>query len=334
MKIDRYIKLVACVLLFSVCVSIVGCGKRPDNTQNSESTIASDIQIETNGLMVDNSHQDFFAQIVKSERIDLDEAYNLLNSIDTLGEDEASLYKTLSELKNCSGRFVELSEETGDRYTADVAFYLAYGEIYCSIDYTGYMGKISDGLVSKSQQNGYSFEAFPKGDLYGKEQDFKIYFGNEKLYIAWADICEYTLTRGNGSADSVQEHRGDLEETGILDSIISVVDSSFADFEHSVVYDKKNRALYIYIQGTDNLRDFLATTNNPDAIELWQVVTDNSVRLSKEMYDVLHSYVDSVYVCWVDTLKASNTYSQSEVLLQTENGTIKYNVIADNANVY
>ena len=115
------------------------------------------------------------------------------------------------------------------------------------------MGEISDGIVSESQMDGYSFEAFPKGNFYGREQDFKIYFANEKLYISWADTCEYTLTRGDGSADSVQEHRGNIEESGLLDSVISVVDSNYADFEHSVFYDEDNRSLYIYIQGMDNL---------------------------------------------------------------------------------
>jgi len=321
--------ITACFMLNACSSSNVGNDATVKETAVSVSETNGDTKVEASS--VDNSRQDIFAQIIEADHIEIADAYNLLNDVETLSEDENALCQTLSLLKDCSGRFVQQSEETGNRYTADVAFYLVKGEIYCSIEYTGYMGEISDGIVSESQMDGYSFEAFPKGNFYGREQDFKIYFANEKLYISWADTCEYTLTRGDGSADSVQEHRGNLEESGLLDSVISVVDSNYADFEHSVFYDEDNRSLYIYIQGMDNLRAYLAA-NNSDLIEAWQGVTDNAVTLSETLYDALNYYVDHVYVCWVDTLNPSNTYAQSEILFQAENGNVKYNVIADNSN--
>ncbi len=55
MKDDRYIKLITCALLFSVCVPIVGCGKRPGNPENTESTMTTYIQMESIELETDST---------------------------------------------------------------------------------------------------------------------------------------------------------------------------------------------------------------------------------------------------------------------------------------
>lgn len=321
------ISIMVCFLFaFSACSSDDADNNTPEKA--NDKVLSMNMGTEVAELNGDKQETDIFAQITDAEYIELSDAYNQLNNIDGLTKDAESLYQKLGLLKNCSGRFVQQSDDSSNRYTADVAFYLVKGEIFCSIDYSGYIGEISDGRVFEAKQNGYYFEAFPKGDLYGREQDFKIYFENEKLYISWDDTCEYTLTRGDGSADSVEEHRENLKESGLLDTIISVVDRDYINFEHRVVYDESTSSLYIYIEGLDNLRTYL-TTNNSNLIETWQGIAENAATLSDTVHDALNYYVDYVYVFWVDMLKSSDSYAQSEILLKAENGVVKYNLVED-----
>ncbi len=46
MKDDRFIKLLACILLFSICAPLIGCAKRSDDSQNTETSEITDTQID------------------------------------------------------------------------------------------------------------------------------------------------------------------------------------------------------------------------------------------------------------------------------------------------
>ena len=141
-----------------------------------------------------------YNEIMASDYIETETAYLQLSALNTSDEDILELTDTLSELNRCGGRFIDYSEDTDTNYTADVVFYLKKGQLYCNIDYTGYMGTLGDGKVAPTEKKDYLFESFPEGQFAGKTQDFQIHFGENQLHIAWADTCEYTLTRGSGSA--------------------------------------------------------------------------------------------------------------------------------------
>lgn len=332
-----------CLFFIAIIVSLTICGCESNNGDNSSvNVVPQNPETETTPSSetgTDESAADILAQLLKEEHIDLTDACTQFEKTDSLSEEESAFYQNLCLLKNCSGRFVQQSEDSGNRYTADVAFYLSNGDICCSIDYTGYMGKIADGMVQESSKDGYSFEAFPNGDLYGREQNFKIYFGNEKLYISWADTCEYTLTRGDGSTENAQERQESFEETGVLDTIIELIDQGFPNNEHNVVYDKDNSALSISVQ-FDGLRSGLSS-NDSEKRSAWDNLVDSLCEWSEKIYGaakiptyekdgIYWPYVLDVHIFVVDKIKTSGNYSESEMLLWVDNGLVKYNVISDN----
>ena len=326
--------------LITACFMLTACSSSNDanNTTVKETAVSipeTNVETIVEESSVDSSRKDIFTLIIEAEHIELDDAYNQLNGIEYLSEDENALFQKLSLLKNCSGRFVQESENTGNRYTADVAFYLADGEIYCTIDYTGYMGEISDGLVSESQQDGYSFESFPKGDLYGKEQDFKILFSNENLYISWGKVCEYTLTRGDGSAENAQERHETFEETGVMSAITDTVDNALGDHPHSVIYDKDSSSIIISVQIDGLLNAF--PSNDPEFLSRWQSLVDLMVSLDEQIYNAAIipqyyenglwlPYVYDVHLYIVDKLNTNGEYREDEMLLWVDNGIVKYNI--------
>ena len=201
------------------------------------------------------------------------------------------------------------------------------------------MGEIADGIVQRSSKDGYFFESFPKGDLYGREQDFKIYFSNESLYISWADTCEYTLTRGDGSVENAQERNETFEETGVLDTIEDLIDKDFSGFEHNVVYDKETSSISISLQ-MDGLRSAL-TINDSQIVDEWEETTDLFSALSEQLYNaakiptyredgIFIPYIFDVHIFIVDKINPNASYSESEMLLWVDNGAVKYNVIDNN----
>ena len=332
-----------CLFFVAIIVSITICGcesNSKDNSavnvvpQNSKTETTASDETGTDELAID-----ILVQLSKEEHVDLDDACALFEKKDSLSTEESIFYSKLCLLRNCSGRFVQQSEDSGNRYTADVAFYLSNGDIYCSVAYTGYMGEIADGKVRDSTQGDYYFEAFPKGNLYGREQDFKISFGNEKLYISWADTCEYTLTRGDGSTENAQERQETFEETGVLDVIKDLIDQEFPNNEHNVVYEKEESAISISIQ-FDGLRNVLVS-NDSEKIAVWNNMVDSLCEWSKQLYDaakiptyikdgIYWPYVLDVHIFVVDKIKTSGNYFENEMLLWVDNGLVKYNVISDN----
>lgn len=279
------------------------------------------------------------AQIGEAGHMALSEALELYEELSAEERDSDELFNQLGELKNCSGRFAYQSDN-GSRYVSDVEFYLSGGKIYCTVSYTGYMGEIKDGPVSVSQESDYSFESFPKGDLYGREQDFTIRFAPEKLYIAWADDIEYVLTRGDGSAESVEERHATFEETGILDTIRDTVDEGYEDIPHNVFYDEETKTLSIALavpQWVENLSQ--AVKQNDTAVfSSWQQLTASTVSAAKDLTELsiiatyfengmICHYVDTVYFYLVGMLDPVNSYANNEMLLWIEDGTIKFNIM-------
>ena len=266
-----------------------------------------------------------FNEVMTAERIDVQDAYDLLKDCDFDDPEADALVQQLKELIQCSGGFVQVSEDTGDRYSAEVSFYLASGNIKCSIDYSGYMGEISDGDVIETQETGYRFESSPEGDLFGRKQDFKIYFGNEQLHITWADICDYVLTRGDGSVESVQDYKTPFDETEAFKTIVDLMDTSFPNTPHEVVYDKNGSALNLYFQAPDKSRAGLVSQNN-EIMDAWQGVSDSMCNLSDQILTVTkvggNAYYVNIY--WVDKLKKGE-YTQEDQLLWIQNGVEKYN---------
>ena len=275
---------------------------------------------------------DKYQDVMTAERIDVREAYDLLKDCDPADSEARTFVQQLEALIQCSGGFVQVSEKSGDRYGADVSFYLASGDIRCSVDYSGYMGTINDGDVVETQEDGYRFESSPEGDLFGRSQAFKIFFGNERLRITWEDTCDYVLTRGDGSVESVQDYKTPFDETAVFEKIVELMDTSFPDNPHAIEYDKNGSALNLYFQGADNTRAALGSQRS-DILDAWQRVSDSMCSLSDQLLTVTKpgGYAYYVNIYWVDRLKDGG-YTQADLLLWVQNGVVKYNAAAS-ANV-
>ncbi len=276
------------------------------------------------------SDEDPLSRVSSLEYISIDDAIGIFSQNEILEGNAEDYCVRLKKIKNCSGKFVYQSQSSANRYIADVSFYLSYGDVFCSIDYTGYMGEIQDGKVSETTRDSFWFESFPKGDYYGREHAFTICFGNEQLLISWGSGDGHLLTRGDGSAESVQEYRENLIDSGMLDNITEVIDTYYKDVEHCVVYDEQNSVLLIIIEGMDNLRTYLST-NTKELLESWNSVADGTESLCGSIFEAVNvgNYAKHVRIYWVDSINSTNTYTKAETLLFAEDGEIVYNIVDD-----
>ncbi|MBP3872698.1 MAG: hypothetical protein J6E32_03185, partial [Lachnospiraceae bacterium] len=252
-----------CITTLSGCAgSEKGGGESADSPAVTETADTSNAESASNESEApDRSAADgsaLFEEIMSSERMPADEAYEQLKDVSTADAKQAEFIRKLKDLKDCSGKFANTTE-SGNRYSADVAFYLSAGKIYCTVTYTGYRGEIKDGEVTDSEEDGYLFESEPKGDLYGNEQDFHLYFARDKLHITWAETCDYLLDRGDGSAESVEDYKVPFDESATYKKIEEILDENYESLEHDMAYDAKNRELNVYFQAPDNLRAALMT---------------------------------------------------------------------------
>ena len=296
-----------------LCLIMTACASSDNQSRTQlEPATESDNYTEADNTNLTQTDEDLLGYISAQENITIDDAIGILSQKELLEGNAEDCLIRLNKIKNCSGKFVYQSQSSANRYIADVSFYLSYGTIYCSIDYTGYMGDIKDGMVSETTKDSFWFESFPKGDYYGREHAFTIYFGNEQLLISWGSGDGHLLTRGDGSAESVQEYRENLIDSGMLDNITEVIDTYYKDLEHRVVYDEQNSVLLIYIEGLDNLRLYLST-NNQELRESWKTIADGTASLSGTIFEAVTvvNYAKHVRIYWVDDLNSADTRPNS-----------------------
>lgn len=273
-----------------------------------------------------------YEEIVSSENISLDEAIAKLEGTEFDDVGKKDYVQKLKDLFSCEGQFVQRSESSKNRYNATVAYYLLKGEPYMNISYSGYMGTISDGSIERTTDDGYLFVCDTKGDLYGREQDFRIYIAEDKLRITWADgTCDYTLDRGDGSIESVQDYHESFDETDVYTTIVDTLDSSYADFPHHVGFDRNEGALNIYFEAMDGLRNALMSSDDAKLHESWNTIADAMASISESYATVVKASGGGSFcnVYWVDKLNDGDSYSKDDYLLWLQNGEIKYNFVDD-----
>lgn len=266
-----------------------------------------------------------YTEILNSDHMPVDEAYEQLKNSSSTDPEQTAFIQRLKDLNECSGKFANTTER-GNVYSADVTFYLSEGKVYSSVTYSGYMGEIGDGEVRDLNENGYLFESEPKGNLYGNEQDFHLFFGRDKLHIMWAETCDYVLDRGDGSIESVEDYQVPFDESDMYKKIESILDENFADYEHELVYDKEKSELSVYFQAPDNLRTAL-DANNSSLNDSWQKLVDSMKSMSESLLTLVKigGNAENVNIFWVDHLNGSHSYSESDYILWIHNGTVKYN---------
>ena len=274
-----------------------------------------------------------YNDVISAEKITLEDALDLLKDQTFADTEQKDFVQMLEDLNRCSGGFVQTSEVNEDRYGATVEFYLVSGEVKCTVTYDNYMGEIDEGDVVKSSAKGYLFESEPKGDLFGREQEFHIWFGADALRISWADgTCDYTLSRGDGSAEGVKTAKTPFEETKAYKTIQETVENTYSDTPHSMVYDADTSTLTIYVQAPDGSSTGLRT-NNEEVVSAWEGLVDKQVSLAEKMYTIakVGGEVSTLDVIWVFRLDSGNQYTQDDYVLWVRNDELKYDYAMDGA---
>ena len=316
------------ILFFAVTGSILAlsaCGPGKDSTD----TISEESRAESS-LAETVEAADTIEEIKGEEHIGLEEAWEMVEGKTFEDPEDQAFVTTLEDLKNCSGAFVQVSEETGNRYAAQVSFYLDSGRIYCSVDYSGYMGEIQDGEVSETEEEGYLFCSEPKGDLYGKEQDFEIFFGTDRLHIMWGSNIDYVLTRGDGAVDQAQDYKPPFDETEIYKNIVSMIENNFANINHKVVFDRDDSALNVFIEAPATARNAM-DMKNAEVMEAWDSMVESMKSMGDPLWEIVRlvNGAESANVYIVAELKSDDEYEQDEYLLWIRNGEVNYNYMED-----
>ena len=335
---NTLLKGAAAMMAAAICITTLsGCGGgSADSPAVNETTDTSNVEgASSESEAPDRSAGDgtaSFEEIMSSDHISAEEAYAQLKDVSTADAKQTEFVRKLKDLKDCSGKFANTTE-SGNRYSADVAFYLSSGKIYCTVTYTGYRGEIKDGEVTDSEEDGYLFESEPKGDLYGNEQDFHLYFARDKLHITWAETCDYLLDRGDGSAESVEDYKVPFDESDTYKKIEEILDENYESLEHDMAYDAKNRELNIYFQAPDNLRAALMT-KDASLLESWNTLIESMKSFCESVLKVVEigGNADCVNVYLVDKLNSENEYTQSDYVLWIRNGEVKYNCVDDSSS--
>lgn len=311
--------LVSCMAAAFLC----GCGS---STEKKEETEAAET-LSNDGTAV-------YRSVMEEEYIDIDAAYEELSGLVFSDADADAFVQKLEDLKKCEGRFLQESESTGNRYTADVSFYLQKGDVYFSMPYSGYMGTIADGAVKPSEDRDYLYESATTGEHYGQEQQFSIHFREDALHVEWGGTCDYVLVRGDGSAEHEQDYRTPFDKTETYQSLAAVIDKACGSTEHQLYYDADSRELNLYMKAPDSSRKYMTTEKYREEVQpSWQNLSDSLADLGGKLYPVLHAGGNGEYfnIYLVEELKEDHAYTSDDYLLWIENDTVKYDIAKDSS---
>jgi hypothetical protein len=296
---------------------------------SAEETVAPASSPES---QVDNSRE-VYDSIMAEDHISADTAYEQLTAVETTDPEIQSLINTLAQLKSCSGHFIQTPQDTDKIYSADVEFYLSSGTIYCTPNYTNYMGELEDGVVQPTEKEDFLFKSFPQGQFYSRTQDFQIYFGVDSMYISWADTCEYTLVRGDGSAETEEATEKPFQETHLYQTLDSTLSELFENYDHDIQYDEDADRVNIAIEvpGETGALRTLLTKGDSDALEAWGNLVSSMETVGKTLYESVKIGTGPIHtdLYMVDRLHDDSVYSKNEYLLLIQDGELAYNYADD-----
>ena len=278
----------------------------------------------------------------EEERISAEDAYRELVNSDTDTPDASDLKAELHDLLLCSGTYIqEKKYETSKTYTANLQFYLQNGDVFCSIEYNGFMGEIDDGSVKQAEDAEYLFEVTATGyltyDLQTRENpmSFTILVKPDEMHVEWGDSCEYSLYRGNGSAVDLDNEIPPFEESEAYSQILEVLEKAFSEYQYNIEYDKEEKMLTLYMQQfMDGMRTMILLY--PDQLRdgaknFYDQIDD----IGERIYSVLHlkNYPDvSFRYVMVDELNDANLYPENAIIYSSINGETTFNLIDESSS--
>ena len=273
---------------------------------------------------------DGYRKVISDDHITLSEALNLLEGDNTGNSDAITLKDFLKSLEKCRGKYYQESEHGGNVYTAEMDFYLSYGDICCEIDYSGYSGVLGDGQIKSLNSGKYKFATYPEGEFIGRTQYFTIEFDEDEMHVMWGgnvgdNLCEYYLKRNDKYSGDVRES---FEDSELYDLLCENLEHTFGSIDYRIVYLQSSLELDIYIEAPKGTRDALLTYNE-SLLESWSEVIEATKNLCDVYLSALKTpgYATCVKLTWVDRLIENNVYTTYNIISMVENGIEKYSML-------
>ena len=273
----------------------------------------------------------------EEEQIAIEDAYRELASSSSKTAEDSEMQAKLHDLLLCSGSYIqEKKYETSKTYTADLSFFLQDEDIVCDIAYTGFLGEIEDGTVISSENEEYLFEVDTTGYLtfdaitHERPLAFTILIAKEKIHIEWGDVCEYTLYRGDGSAEALDDALPPFEESEAYTKVADALEGLFADYQYELDYNKKTKTLTMYMeQLRDGMRTLLLVYPDQlrdEYVKFFSQIDDIGSRVYSIIRVAEYPDVSFRYVM-VEKLNDENIYPESSIIYESINGETKFDLL-------
>lgn len=330
----KFITKISSILLITLVAT--GCGSSA-NVENASSQSSSTMSLASAALE-NTPLPEFFGLFSKDfstkSKLTLEEAKELLDSIDASPEEIEQLEEVLNKLSSCQGIYIKDKDEdsTGTTYKAVFDIYLEYGIPRCSINYDGYMGSIESGVINWSEDSDYILEIATIGKLASTDHEFTIQIGEETACISWGEMNHY-FTKGDES-DLVEEEKISFVDSESYQTIIDQVDTTFSRYDTSHMFDEETDTLFYYISlgiTKEKLTENAATIRDDweNVLSTLQSISEKGAEvISLEIRDGIYDFKQGHFDFWlVDQLESSNSYRSNNMLATIADGVIQYNCL-------
>ena len=278
---------------------------------------------------------DALGAIKGADHLSIDEARTLLAEEASPDSETQQFRQELEQLAKCEGRFAQKNDSTGKVYPADISFYFKQGQPWCHIEYTGYSGNITDGMVEAFEGDSrFRFHVETLGAFLSKIHTFQIEIGDEYLHIAWGDSCDELLERETVALIGSDTSKKPFPETKRYANIIGQADLLLEKTNHHYSYDEETRTLTAYFAIDGGMHNALLLA--PDNFDM-DALIEPLLPFSNTFSDLVHLAVKEgmhdfkrghFSFVMVDTLNDKDEYTrENDIIFEVTDGELVFNMV-------
>lgn len=166
-------------------------------------------KVSNYGELEDASYR--YAQLLEQdirsrEYISVDDACELASGAPLGDEEWMAFVEELNNMAECDGTYYQASEYADNgKYSAEVTYYLKFGECWADIDYENYGGIIDSNKLLPDGEDGFLFKVETTGGHFIGSQrvptSFLMRFAPDHMYVEWdGDLSVLGLEMLNGGS--------------------------------------------------------------------------------------------------------------------------------------